>query len=224
MNCDIAHDLLQQSLDGTPIESAEWLGHLRECADCRALASAGRRLQEGLPLLASPRPPSDLAVRVAEAIWLDRRRERRRMRRRWAVGLAVAAGLLLALMLRHEWAKPRIDGTVVSPVVHVDQPPAGLSKEPTTLRESAVQIGEVFASLTSQTADETMGQTRQLVPDVPSPSLPAVDLTAIETPTRPLREAGEGVTEGLEPVTTSARRAVDLFLRDLPPMQTEQQN
>jgi hypothetical protein len=33
-----------------------------------------------------------------------------------------------------------------------------------------------------------------------------------------LREAGEGVGDGLEPVTNSARRAVDLFLRELPPM------
>jgi hypothetical protein len=61
------------------------------------------------------------------------------------------------------------------------------------------------------------------VANVPSPALPNVDLTAMEPPTRPLREAGEGVSEGLEPVTTSARRAVDLFLRELP-METEQTN
>jgi hypothetical protein len=76
--------------------------------------------------------------------------------------------------------------------------------------------------LTSQTADETMGETRWFVPKVPSPVLPKVDLESIESPTRPLRAASEGVSAGLEPVTSSARRAVDLFLRELPPMETEQ--
>jgi hypothetical protein len=89
-----------------------------------------------------------------------------------------------------------------------------------TLRESAEELGGAVASLTSQTADETMGQTRWLVPRMSSPSLPKVDLESIEPPTRPLREAGEGVSAGLEPVTSSARRAVDLFLRELPPMET----
>jgi hypothetical protein len=31
-----------------------------------------------------------------------------------------------------------------------------------------------------------------------------------------LRETGRGMTAGLEPVARSARRAVNLFLRDLP--------
>jgi hypothetical protein len=91
---------------------------------------------------------------------------------------------------------------------------------PPTLRESAAELGQVFAALSNQTADETVGQTRRWVSNVPGPALPKVDLTTMEPPTRPLREAGAGVSEGLEPVTTSARRAVDLFLRELP-MKTE---
>jgi len=220
MNCDIAHDLLQQCLDGTPIESPEWLGHLRVCADCRALASAGRRLQDGLHLLAAPRPPANLAVRIAERVRLERRRERLRTRRRWAVGLALAAALFLALTLRFNWR-----GRPTATEGHPSQPvaknaPAPETKAAPTLRESATELGEVFAALTSHTADETVGQTRRLVPNVPSPSLPQVDLAAMEPPTGSWREAGEGVSEGLEPVTTSARRAVGLFLRDLP-METE---
>ena len=46
MNCPASHDLLQQGLDGTPMESPEWNEHLRGCAECRALASASRRLQD----------------------------------------------------------------------------------------------------------------------------------------------------------------------------------
>lgn len=216
MNCDNAHDLLQQSLDGVFIESPEWLAHLRDCADCRSLAAAGRRLQDGLHLLPAPQPPADLALRIAEAVRLDRRQTRRRARRRWAVGLALAAGLLLALGLRFSWhERPTApEGPPSQPVAkNAPQPEI---KPAATLRESAAELGEVFASLSNQTADETVGQTRRWVSNVSSPALPKVDLLAMEPPTRPLREAGEGVSEGLEPVATSARRAVDLFLRDLP--------
>jgi hypothetical protein len=84
------------------------------------------------------------------------------------------------------------------------------------LRESASELGEVVAELSNETAEETVGETRRWVSNVPSPTLPRVDLAAMEPPTQPLREASEGLSEGLEPVTTSARRAVDLFLRELP--------
>jgi hypothetical protein len=216
MNCRTSHDLLQQSLDGTPIESPEWLEHLRSCPDCRTLVAASRRLQDGLRRLAVPLPPPDLAARIADRVLLDRRRARRQARRRWAVSLTLAAGLFLALSLRLDWSG--------RPVEHESDKPELVAKpaEVPTLRESAAELGGAVASLTSQTADETMGQTRWLVPKVSSASLPKVDLAFIGPPTQPLREASEGVSVGLEPVTSSARRAVDLFLRELPPMETEQ--
>ncbi|MGH7225792.1 MAG: anti-sigma factor family protein [Gemmataceae bacterium] len=221
MNCDLAHDLLQQCLDGSPIESPDWLAHLRDCTECRALASAGRRLQDGLQLLDAPRPPAELAARIAEAVRLDRWQARRRSRLRWAVGVALAAGLLLALTLRFGW-HGRPTGTETHPSESVAKNTSAPQTKPApTLRESAAELGEVFAALTSQTADETVGQTRQLVPSVPSPLWDGFEIRpTMKSPTRPLREAGESVSEGFEPVTTSARRAVGLFLRELP-METE---
>jgi hypothetical protein len=177
------------------------------------LASAGRRLQEGLRLLPSPLPPSDLASRIAERVRLDRRQARRRLRRRWAVGLAVAASLFVALALRLDW---RTAG-VSDPMDAGSSPSAATKRESgPTLRESAAELGEVFSALQNQTADETVGQARRWVSNVPSPALPKVDLASMAPPGHPLREAGEGVSEGLQPVTNSARRAVDLFLRELP--------
>ena len=53
-----------------------------------------------------------------------------------------------------------------------------------------------------------------------APIPPMHDATALQetldTPTRSLREAGQGVSAGLEPITNSARRAFDLFLREVP--------
>jgi hypothetical protein len=217
MNCPASHDLLQQRLDGTPLESPEWLDHLRDCADCRALETATRRLQEGLRLRAAPLPPPDLAGRIVDRVLLDRRRARQRARRRWAVTLALAAGLFIAVALRLDWNGRQTDADTEKqgPVV---KHPAPQPKTAPTLRESMTEASEAVAALTSQTADETVGPTRWLVPNVSPPELPQVDLESIEPPTRPLREASEGVTTGLEPVASSARRAVGLFLRELPPM------
>jgi hypothetical protein len=223
MNCQAAHELLQQSLDGTPIESPEWLEHLRDCAECRALASAGRRLQGALHLLTAPPPPPDLAARIAQSVLADRRRIRRRTRRRWAASLALAAALLIALLTRLDWrGRPaESDSQPREPVANnreIHRRNSGPT-EP-TLGESARELGDVFAALTNQTADETVGQTRRWVANVSGPELPTVDLTTMQAPAQPLRQAGAGVSEGLEPVTTSARRAVGLFLRELP-METE---
>jgi hypothetical protein len=243
MNCDLAHDLLQKRLDGTPIESPEWLAHLRQCADCRSLTAAGRRLQDGLHRLTAPLPPPGLAERIAERVLLDRRRARRGARRRLAVSLALAASFILALTLRLDWrvspSRSEVrppeaivknipsgipEGTGVSRVLTNDREIAGTTqKRSPTLSESAAEVGEVFAVLRNQTADETLGQTRRWVSSVPSPTLPKVDLTAMGSPPRPLLEASEGVSQGLQPVTNSARRAVDLFLRELP-METMETN
>lgn len=216
MNCHDVQEMLQQSLDGTPRESPEWLAHLRDCVDCRALASASRRLQDGLRLSTTPLPPSDLAERIVERVLRDRRRARRRLQRRWAVSLALAASLLAALTLRLDWTgTTRQDQTPATASANRQQTLPGVSSLP-TLRESAAELGEVFTALSNETAEEAVGQTRRWVSNVPSPDLPKVDLTTMQPSTQPLREAGEGVSEGLQAVTSSARRAVDLFLRELP--------
>lgn len=216
MNCYVAHDLLQQFLDGKPIESPEWLTHLRHCADCRALASAGQRLRDGLHRSTAPLPPPGLAERIAERVLLERRRIRRQARRRWTLRLALAAGLIAAVALRLDW-RGAPSGTDIHPPEPVAENVPVPKEEPTrTLRESAAELREVFTALSNETANETIDQTRLWVSNVPSPALPNVDLATMEPPTRPLREAGDGVSEGLAPVTNSARRAVDLFLRELP--------
>ena len=216
MNCRVAHDLLQQNLDGTPVESPAWLAHLHQCAECRVLTSAGRRLQDGLRLLTAPVPPAGLAERIVGRVLLDRRRARRRLQRRWAIGLALAASLLVALRMQLNW-RGLPTGPAVSPPEQLAKKAPGRTEKPTpTLRESAAELGEVVAELSNETAEKTVGQTRRWVSNVPSPTLPRVDLTAMGSPTQPLQEAREGLSEGLEPVTTSARRAVDLFLRELP--------
>jgi hypothetical protein len=77
--------------------------------------------------------------------------------------------------------------------------------------------------LTRRTADETVGQGRLLLPAVvaraerPDAGGPG----PMDPPLRSLRTTGEGVSAGLEPVTSSARRAVDLFFHEIPALEPE---
>jgi predicted anti-sigma-YlaC factor YlaD len=215
VNCRAAHDLLHKRLDGVPVESPELSEHLRGCSECRALAAATRRFQEGLHLMTPPTPPPDLAERIVERILRDRRRTRSRARRRLAVSLALAAGLFIALVYRLDWRveipqeRSRNRETIAAK-------PTSSATTPPTLGESVREAREAVAALTTQAAGETVERTRWLV-KVSRSSLPDVPLApALDPPTEPLRQAGEGVSEGLEPVTNSARRAIDLFLRELP--------
>jgi hypothetical protein len=92
------------------------------------------------------------------------------------------------------------------------------------LRDSVAEAGSAVASLTSRTAGATLGETAALLPLVAGPALPPLGEEVepmVEPPTRPFRAAGAGVSAGLEPVADSARRALGLFLRDLPPMGAE---
>jgi hypothetical protein len=86
------------------------------------------------------------------------------------------------------------------------------------LRESVREAGSALTSLTNRTADEVVEVTRKMIPNVPTPTFPTIDPmgTIVEPPGRSLAQAGQAVADGLEPVTSSARRAVGLFLRDVP--------
>jgi hypothetical protein len=86
-------------------------------------------------------------------------------------------------------------------------------------RDSVAEAGSAVASLSRLARDETVEQTRMLLPVATAPlQLDGATLPApLDPSAQSLREAGRGVSEGLQPVTTSARRAWDLFLREVPP-------
>jgi hypothetical protein len=150
-----------------------------------------------------------------------RRDARRRtlLRRGAFAAAALAASLLLVVGLR---LSQRPDSPTAPGPDVVARPapvPPPTAPAPPALRDTVAEAGEAVASLTTRTADEAVDQTRLLLPIVKGPSL--ADLVVVppsDAPARPLREAGEGVSAGLGPVASSARRAVDLFLRDLPPV------
>jgi Putative zinc-finger len=207
MNCADFERRLQDRLDGAAAAGPAGLDeHLAACPACRERQAAARRLEEGLRLLAAPAPPAGLAERIT-ARALAERRARLRLRQRLRTTLAVAASLLLVLVTVRD--RPPAPEPLPVAAVGEDGPPP-------SLREDFAEASSAMVDLTRRTADETVGQGRLFVPVVVARP-DGMDIAALPSG-KSLREAGQGVSTGLEPVTDSARRALDLFLNEIPPM------
>jgi predicted anti-sigma-YlaC factor YlaD len=224
MNCSDFHHVLQQRLDGEfDFDHDGVHRHLADCHQCRTRFAAARQLEDGLRLLAPPVPPAGLAGRITARV-LTARRATLGWRRSMMTTAALAASLLLAAIFGYPAWHPQ------KPKPHQEEPqfaniqPPTPAAPPVSLNRSAEEAGSALAALVERTTGETMGQGRLLLPAaVSSPSLPGVNLwpQPLDPPVRSLREAGQGLSDGLEPVAVSARRAVNIFFRQLTPREPE---
>jgi hypothetical protein len=213
MTCRDGQHLLQQHLDGDAAPEA-LERHLGDCPECAASAALVRRYLRGLALLTPAAPPPGLAERVAGRLLREAKARRRGRWQRLAApgGLAAAAALVLGVGL---WAWWPVQGT---PVVRVQDEPRTLTPDgppPAPLRDSMAKASGAFSNLTNRAASDTADSTASLWSLVPKSPLEAQS-DAPAPALKPLQEASDGVSTGLAPVTNSARRAVGLFLRDLP--------
>jgi hypothetical protein len=238
MNCDDCRQQLQARLDGGTVPADEIAAHLAACPECQGLEAAARRLQTGLRLLTPPAPPAGSAERLVAGVLTDRRRRIRRRRLAFAgTATALAAALLLALFAlpdgrgSRDWLTQAWDAvkerffpgpTLTDWDLATDEPsdPHPVEESPApSLNDNMAKATSAMASLARRTADETVSNGQLLVPAVSLPMTePEVLGPPLEPPAQSLREAGHGVAVGLEPVTSSAVRAFDLFRRDIAPM------
>jgi hypothetical protein len=167
----------------------------------------------------APEAPAGFIDQVVARVLYDRQAHRSR-RRRWLVVTALAASLLLAVLAGRLWSPKGAEPSLPSnpaPIAHRDEK----TRAAPSPRDSAAEAGQAVASLSHKAKVETVEQTRLLWPVASTPlSFEGLDLqTPLEPPSQSLREAGQNVSSGLEPVTHSARRAMNLFWRDLPPVE-----
>jgi hypothetical protein len=235
MNCPDCHDLLQQYLDtGIAPDPARLEPHLAVCEDCRGHHSAALRLAEGLRLLARPVPPAGLAGRIVGNV-LGQHQAALRFRRRLRIAVAVAAGLLFLLFAGsqglfgpQEKEPQQVDNGPAPSHPKKDKTP-GVSPPAASLGQSFTDAGTAALALTLRTADETVDEARRWLPPAaplpdPIPVRKAADpLKPVWKPlTQAFRQAGHSVSEGLQPVTSSAPRAMDVIWRVLGPLQAEE--
>ena len=207
MNCPDCRDRLQQWLDARTREAATTPGEPPTlCPACTEWGAAASRLDRGLRLLAAPTPPALLTARIVARVAAEPATAnapvpggRRRRRGRGPVPRRVAYVFVGRIRFRphrtnlRRWPRR-------------PEPPRA------TLRDSVTEAGSAVASLTTRTADETVANTKSLLPVVTDPTPGKIELEPPpDPPARSLRETGEGVTAGLAPVADSARRAVGLF-------------
>src|SRR5262245_53958587 len=198
--CEPALQALQRRLDGEfPRLAPDVEAHLEICTDCRERFRLARSLIAVFPPRYDAAEPSSIwTERLVGAIVADRRRRRiKRLGAAWAMAAAVLATVWLVRPMAP-------NGTL--PVVSNDTSAPGF-------RADFAEAGSALAGLTRRAAEETVGQGRVLVPPV---EVPLVLDIRLEPAARPLDRARQGLTDGFEPVATSARRAVSLFWQDLP--------
>ena len=214
MNCSEFKSLIQRRLDGEfNLGSAGLDAHLASCASCRRLDAAANRLETALGLTPPAARPSGLAGRIVTRV-LAERRARLRYRRGLLAGAAAAAMVVLALV-----SYPRLGGPASkpAPIQTVELRPKPEPRANVSLQASVREAGNALAALVERTADEAVGESRTLLPaGLPRQAAFDADRLAFDPSVRSLREASQGLSAGLQPVTASARRAVDLFLREMP--------
>jgi hypothetical protein len=210
MNCPDFEELLQRWLDdeGPRPEGVAAAEHLQGCAGCRQVLRAAYLLKERAGQATVPLPPPALSRRIGDRLLGEHRRRART--RRLLLRAAVAASLLLAAGLLLLAARRP---------VHPDVARYAPAERPVpSLHRHVEEAGEAFVALTERAARQTVDESRLLLPRVLTSAVTdnEVVLQTFEPSSQSLDEVKRGMSEGLEPVTSSARRAVQLFLGEIP--------
>jgi hypothetical protein len=197
---------------------------LAACAECRAQHDAARRLLEGLGALPRPAAPENLGTRIVAGVLRDLH-GRQTLRRRFWIGMSLAASIVLMVLGGYLLFGPGDDGP--GPIAKKDEdPPKPAPKEkPPALGESLAEARQAVAGLTGRLADTTRDQAKLWLAAA-SALPPAVPMQPPEQPFDPaaLRQTSQGVSEGVQTVARSTRRAMDYFLREFAPTDASAKN
>jgi hypothetical protein len=214
MNCLECLDLLQRRMDGETVSSAALSAHLACCPACRERFAAADLLREGLKPGPRVQPSPNFAAQMAARVLRDRAQRRRRLQRRLYVTATLAASVLVVFLISY-WNTPRQQ--VPGPIVPVakqddsDRPtPERSQPKPEDTRQALLRYSERIVGTTREHARVLLTAANPLE-QLPPGALPDLDPAAAS-----LLHASKDVTEGVQTVTHSARRAFDYFAREIP--------
>ncbi|HEX3147909.1 MAG TPA: hypothetical protein VHR66_07480 [Gemmataceae bacterium] len=202
-NCVAGEAALQRLLDGDATwDTPEALAHRLTCVDCREELILARSLNMvPAPIVV----PAGLTDTVLHAAMSSQRR--RRLMRYAGVGMGLAASALVAVVLLEPPPQTIRETHAVALV-----PPKNDTVATKPLGASVNEARDAIVSLTKRTATETRDTSTGLIPnpklkDMPDPG------EGLE----PLADARSGAARSVEPIKSSARRAMNLFLRAAEP-------
>jgi len=232
MNCSESLDLLNKQLDGEAINAGALNQHLRECTACREMHRLGLSLTTVMRDRPRPTPSAELSNRIVCAV-LAERRPRFYLRTVVAVS-ALAASVLVALFTYYSLQRTPLQPPVAQnpPQQSKDEHVQVDVKPSASLQDSVAEASVAMTSLTERLAGETK-EHAEILWQATTPidfrsvtSLPAADgmNDPLAPAAEPLRQAGKGMSQGIETVARSAQRAVDFFFRELGAADKESKN
>ena len=222
MNCLECQDLLHSRLDGDNQAASPALDqHLASCELCRHNHAAGTLMLEGLKALAPvPELRPEFTQRLVDRIIYDRHKRRVRMKRRAWITAGLAAAILIIVFVGNFWPAqpnptPIVDNHKQQEAPAVKQIENQAEEKGPAFAQKMEEAGSDILALTNRVAQEPA---RLLVSIRPRdlPGLPNGSGVSLEPATQSLRQAGQGMSEGLNTVSRNAGRAVSFFINELP--------
>jgi len=231
--CRQTVDQLQCVLDGElPRTALDADPHPSSCPACRERIAAAKLLFSILSMPVNVAPlPIGLTDKIVASVLADRQVERRtQIRRRafvFAGGLAVAAGVFLAVWL--QWFDTSHQNNLVqNPEIATAQPTNPIPEPPHLVTTSPpVRLGDEF----SKAEHALLGSSRPITE--PATVAPQVLVKLTDVLTRPpeptpefeparmsLIDLPEAARTGLQPVTATTQKAFARLLRDVGAVQT----
>lgn len=230
--CRATTDRLQRALDGEDaVESLDADPHLGACPACRERVRAARVL---LAVLATPAKPVAVSAgftdRVVKAVQEDRHVRTRRGVYKAAAWFALAAAVLVAAFaifapkgekpvnfvpdIPHEVArKPE----VAPPPEKVPAPTPAPEPRPIRFNDEFAKAGQAFRDAPNPLAESVAVAPKvfdALTSPFTQPPAPMGMGEALEPARKSLADLPDAARTGLEPVTDTAQKAYDRFLRD----------
>lgn len=200
----------QRKLDDVASTENDTLqSHRATCPSCREFEETARRFEAALKLQQPEILPIDFAERVLT-------RYRAEPARPWLArhagivgGFVLAASVLIAVLAVNIPRNEPLDSGSLA--MRSTLPPVVLAPDrPSSLSDSLNEAGSAFASLTQKATEEAFDW------QFPALSLPMnVPLDRLEPAVASIQTMGQGAALGMTPFANTARRAADLFLREI---------
>lgn len=227
--CRATVDAIQRALEGDGDLPAD--AHLPACAACRERVRAARVLLSVLAVPSAPvAVPAEFTARVMNDVWgawHDRRQQT--ARRVWAFA-ALAAAVLIAGAAVIAFYRPKPDEVVFTdprdlPMLPAPVPAPTPAPKPEAPAPRPVRVGDALASTGQAILDapKPLADSVAVAPKVfdaladsfklPEPADPMAE--ALEPARRSLDALPVAARSGLEPVTGTAEKAFNRFLRDV---------
>ncbi len=197
-SCEQFEDAIHRVLDGDLPPAALAVPHVEVCPTCRESAATVVAMLAGLQALPPIEPPPGFATRVLPAVVAERRRSDVRRSVRIAMA-SLAAAVVVAFLAIHNRTADRPAMVVKSPSLPNAAPPS--------VGRSFADAGSAVVSLTRRATQESLSPARNLFAslDTPRPLPIPISASPVVVPS----------ASPVQPITNTAKRALNLFIRDV---------